>query len=101
MSESGEPWQRPEHEHAGEGGEEQGAPDVVYTVCLDCEDKFPVTGCTKYGKGFKCHACHSSMRYCRDNVPGRQCYLSFFPGSLSIHYYISSRFEMILPQVQY
>lgn len=38
--------------------------------CLDCQEMVPEGDLRKYGKLYKCCDCHSSYRYCRDNVNG-------------------------------
>ena len=45
------------------------APVPETVGCMDCKDNFDVELMHKYGTHFKCKWCHSSYRFCRDNVP--------------------------------
>ena len=36
--------------------------------CMDCGDLVPAADTRKYGNQVKCCECHSSYRFCRDNV---------------------------------
>ena len=36
--------------------------------CMDCEGMLEMKLCHKYGCKYKCKSCHSSYRFCRDNV---------------------------------
>ena len=38
--------------------------------CMDCDAKINVSELHQYGNFWKCRACHSSYRFCRDHVNG-------------------------------
>lgn len=59
---------------AGDGSDsDKQRPDalVAATVegkCMDCNESFSLDQLQKYGNYWKCAFCHSSYRFCRDNV---------------------------------
>ena len=59
---------------AGDGSDsDEQRPDalVAATVegkCMDCNESFSLDQLQKYGNYWKCAFCHSSYRFCRDNV---------------------------------